>query len=248
MRAFLRLFPSALTDRLVRLTLSRCAPAGSTDRVILMSPRRHKSCHETWTMCVKVFEGAPSVTSALLRMRQRMQRLQADSGAMLPRHMSCTTRRTMHTRRVFCVHACQAASVAAIGSILNGCGGSSSPSSPSGGAVPQLPTANSTVSSNQVSLTIDSASPLASVGSAALVQNALGQFLVARVGQDSFTALTAICTHQTCTVTGFSNQRYVCPCHGSEYDTSGRVVTGPAPTALRTFPTVFANNVLTFTV
>ena len=45
--------------------------------------------------------------------------------------------------------------------------------------------------SNQVSLTIDSASPLASVGSAALVQNSLGAFLVAHTGQDSFTALTA---------------------------------------------------------
>ena len=122
----------------------------------------------------------------------------------------------MQTRRQFCVHACHAASVAAVGSILNGCG-DSNPAGPSGGSVPQLATASSTVASNQVSLTIDSVSPLASVGSAALVQNSLGAFLVAHTGQDSFTALTAICTHEQCTVTGFDNQRYVCPCHGSQY-------------------------------
>jgi cytochrome b6-f complex iron-sulfur subunit len=104
----------------------------------------------------------------------------------------------MQTRRQFCVHACQAASVAAVGSILNGCGDSNP--------------------------------------------------AVAHTGQDSFTALTAICTHEQCTVTGFDNQRYVCPCHGSQYDTSGWVVNGPAPTALRVFPTQFSNSVLTFTV
>jgi hypothetical protein len=45
-----------------------------------------------------------------------------------------------------------------------------------------------------------------------------GSFLVARTGTDTFTALTAICTHQQCTVTGFADNRYVCPCHGSQYD------------------------------
>src|SRR5262245_45491555 len=94
------------------------------------------------------------------------------------RHMGCTAARAMQTRRQFCVHACHAASVAAVGSILNGCG-DSNPAGPSGGSTPQLATATSTVASNQVSLTIDAASPLASVGSAAIVQNSLGSFLVA---------------------------------------------------------------------
>ena len=61
-------------------------------------------------------------------------------------------------------------------------------------------------------------------------------FLVARTGQDSFTALSAICTHQTCTITNFSNQLFVCPCHGSEFD-SARVARGPAGVALHQFPT-----------
>ena len=128
--------------------------------------------------------------------------------------------------------------------MIDACGGSAtSPSS-----VPQLRTISASVAGGAIALTVDASSPLASVGSAALVQTSSGNFLVARTAQDSFTALTAVCTHEACTVTGFDNQIYVCPCHGSEYSTSGAVVKGPAPAALRQFPTRFANNVLTITV
>ena len=91
-------------------------------------------------------------------------------------------------------------------------------------------------------------SPLSSVGGAALVQSSSGNFLVARTAQDAFTALTAVCTHEACTVSGFQNQAYVCPCHGSRYSLSGTVLQGPAPASLRQFATRFANNVLTITV
>jgi len=68
---------------------------------------------------------------------------------------------------------------------------------------------------------------------------------VARTAQDTFTALTATCTHEACTITGFDSSAYVCPCHGSRFNTSGRVLTGPASSSLRTFTTQFSNNVLT---
>jgi cytochrome b6-f complex iron-sulfur subunit len=148
------------------------------------------------------------------------------------------------TRRTFCVQACGALSLTTIGAMLSGCGGS--PTSPS--SAPPLPTINASVANGVVSITIDSASPLANVGGAALVQTSSGMFLVARTGQSTFTALTAICTHEGCTVSGFENQTYVCPCHGSRYNTSGTVVNGPAPTALRSFPAQFNNNVLTITL
>jgi Rieske Fe-S protein len=101
---------------------------------------------------------------------------------------------------------------------------------------------------NAITISVDATSPLLPVGRAALV-NALGRsFLVAHTGQDTFTALTAVCTHEQCTVSTFQNQTYECPCHGSQYNTSGSVVRGPATRSLTQFPTNFANNVLTITV
>jgi cytochrome b6-f complex iron-sulfur subunit len=155
---------------------------------------------------------------------------------------------TMQTRRTFCVHACQAASLVAVGSVFQGCD-ESNPAGPSP-SMPTLPVASSTIVNGAIVVNVDSSSPLAAVGSAALVQSTLppGTLLVSRTAQDSFTALTAICTHEQCVVTGFENQRYVCPCHGSQYSTSGQVVNGPALMALRQFPTQFASGVLTITV
>ena len=40
-----------------------------------------------------------------------------------------------------------------------------------------------------------------------------------------------ICTHLGCVPIG-NDKGWVCPCHGSHYDTSGRVLKGPAPTNL----------------
>jgi cytochrome b6-f complex iron-sulfur subunit len=151
------------------------------------------------------------------------------------------------TRRQFCQQACHAASLAALGVILPGCGGS--PTAPTGGGgVPSLPMLNSTISGNAFVLNIDASSPLNTVGNAALVQASGRQFLVARTGQGTFTALTAICTHEACTVSGYQNQTYVCPCHGSRYNTAGTVLSGPAPRSLTPYTTAFANDVLTVSV
>jgi cytochrome b6-f complex iron-sulfur subunit len=143
-------------------------------------------------------------------------------------------------RRTFCSQAVTLAVVSGALGILEGC---SSPTSP--GNVPSLPSLNGTRVAGGVTLTVDAASPLSNTGSAALVQTAIGDFLVARTGQSTFVALTATCTHQTCTITGFGSGQYVCPCHGSTFDTSGRVLAGPAPASLRQYPTQFTNNVLT---
>jgi len=152
------------------------------------------------------------------------------------------------TRREFCLHACQAASLTVFGSafsaFLAGCG-SENPVDSSGGNIARIQAA---VANNTITLTIDANSPLAAVGSAALVQASGNSLLVARTAQDSFTAVTAICTHQACVITGYNNQIYSCPCHGSQFNTSGRVVRGPATSALRTFQTQFANNQLTISV
>ena len=149
----------------------------------------------------------------------------------------------MATRREFGIHVCQAVSLVTLAGALPACGGS--PTSPS--SAPSLPSVSGSVANGTVVLTIDASSPLSAVGSAALVQSSLGTFLVARTAQSTFTALTAICTHEACTITGFESQMFVCPCHGSRYDTGGTVLTGPAQASLRQFATQFSNNILTIT-
>ena len=49
-------------------------------------------------------------------------------------------------------------------------------------------------------------------------------------------ALSPVCSHLGCVVE-VEGSVLVCPCHGSTYERSGRVVRGPAERALRSFPT-----------
>jgi cytochrome b6-f complex iron-sulfur subunit len=151
------------------------------------------------------------------------------------------------TRREFCTQACRILSVVAAGTVLDGCGSGSSPTSPTAGSGSSLPVANGVLANGTVTVTIDANSPLAATGGMALVQTSGNPLLVARTAQDSFTAHSAICTHERCTITGFSNQLFVCPCHGSEFDTSGNVVRGPAAVPLTGYSTQFANGTLTIT-
>jgi len=148
-----------------------------------------------------------------------------------------------HTRRAFCV---QAASLAVftggLAPLLQSC---SSPSSPDN--VTSLPVVIGTRSSAGITLIVDANSPLAAVGSAALLQTSSGNFLVAHTAQSTFSALSSICTHEVCTINGWSSQSFVCPCHGSTFDTSGHVARGPAPSSLRQYPAQFVDGVLTIT-
>jgi cytochrome b6-f complex iron-sulfur subunit len=148
------------------------------------------------------------------------------------------------TRREFCVRTCQAVSLLTIGGVIPACGGSTTAPS----SAPALPSVSGVLVNRTLSITVDAASPLASVGGAATVSVATGMYLVARTTQSALTTVTAVCTHEGCAVSGFANSLYVCPCHGSEFSTSGAVVQGPASSPLRQFPTTFANNVVTVSV
>jgi len=154
---------------------------------------------------------------------------------------------TDQTRREFCAHAGQLALAGSLGTLLQACGGGGASSGTLPSDVPALPNIAGTTANGVVSVNVDAGSPLAAVGSAALVQSSSGLFLVAHTGPDTFTALTATCTHQACTIIGFTGGTYVCPCHGSRFSTSGNVENGPATRALRTFATLFASGVLSIT-
>ena len=60
-------------------------------------------------------------------------------------------------------------------------------------------------------------------------------------GHENWLILVGICTHLGCipAFTEGSFTGFLCPCHGSEYDTTGRVVRGPAPDNLAVPPYAF---------
>jgi len=64
-------------------------------------------------------------------------------------------------------------------------------------------------------------------------------------GRPEWLILQANCTHLGCVPTfveGSSYGGWFCPCHGSDYDTSGRIRRGPAPRNLDVAPYVYLND------
>jgi len=64
-------------------------------------------------------------------------------------------------------------------------------------------------------------------------------------GKAEWLILQASCTHLGCVPTfveGSSYGGWFCPCHGSDYDTSGRIRRGPAPRNLDIAPYVYMND------
>lgn len=147
------------------------------------------------------------------------------------------------TRREFCACCSKAAGLLALGTVT-GCGGS--PTGPSDNAQ-SLTSVTSTVSGRTVSVSMAAGSPLASTGGMAVTQTSLGAFLLTRTGATSVTVLTAVCTHEGCSITGFSGPQFVCPCHGSTFSTSGTVVKGPANRPLTSFAAQVNGDIATFT-
>jgi cytochrome b6-f complex iron-sulfur subunit len=143
------------------------------------------------------------------------------------------------------VEACQAASGLTLAMLISGCG-DGSPTSPSDMAS-TLGRVAGRLSGSTVQVTV-AGSPLADVGTAALVESTGGVFLVSRTAVNSFTAIDAVCTHEGCTITGGTASEYVCPCHGSRYTRNGQVVAGPARASLRQYSSTFADDVLTIRI
>ena len=64
-----------------------------------------------------------------------------------------------------------------------------------------------------------------------------------RVKNPKYLVLIGVCTHLGCVPASDKGEYkgWFCPCHGSHYDTSGRIRKGPAPTNLEIPPYVFTN-------
>ena len=65
-------------------------------------------------------------------------------------------------------------------------------------------------------------------------------------GKEKFLVMLGVCTHLGCVPVGEAGEfdGWFCPCHGSHYDTSGRIRKGPAPENLPVPPYSYASETL----
>jgi len=72
-------------------------------------------------------------------------------------------------------------------------------------------------------------------GDRQLVQGLKGDahYLITKKDSLEDYAINAVCTHLGCVVPwNRAANKYMCPCHGSQYDSTGKVIRGPAPLSL----------------
>ena len=130
-----------------------------------------------------------------------------------------------------------------LSSILASC---SNPTEPDGTSLPTTP---GTVSGNKVTVDISSGSSLVQNGYA-IVQYSGGSILVAHLDDGSYHAMTSVCTHQGCAINQYNSgsKEFICPCHGSRFNTSGGVTNGPASSPLKQYATSVSGNQLIITL
>ena len=138
-------------------------------------------------------------------------------------------------RRDFLHDISQATAAICAGGLLAACSKSSdnNVTPPPGGGGNALVTAN-------LNSELTSVGSSKTTGSVIVIRTATGNVAA------SFVALSLICTHEQCTVNYDAGANgFKCPCHGSEYNISGTVTMGPAPSSLRKYTVAVNNNTLT---
>ncbi len=144
------------------------------------------------------------------------------------------------SRRNFFIKALQGGAIltmpSVLGSFLESC--NNNVTGPAGSAA-GLATISGTSSGSNIIVSVDSSSPIAKTGTAALVNSSIGAVLVDHPSANVYNALSSICTHQGCQIGNYdtgSNQ-FVCACHGSRFDVNGNVIQGPAGAPLQKYST-----------
>ncbi len=63
--------------------------------------------------------------------------------------------------------------------------------------------------------------------------------LIVRISDTEYVTLSMRCTHEGCTVNAPKDLVVQCPCHGSRFDLTGRVLAGPAQRRLTSYITTY---------
>lgn len=151
------------------------------------------------------------------------------------------------SRREFLERAGMTAVMTTFGlSFFSACSSSEDAAPPQTNVPPSTSTSGITVSGNTIRIDLASQPALAATGGWLLIIDA--QALVVNVGGGAYRALTSVCTHTGCDRNWtFTSTKFVCSCHGSEFDTSGNVLQGPAIQPLKSFSTSLSGMILTVT-
>lgn len=92
-------------------------------------------------------------------------------------------------------------------------------------------------------ITISEYPSLESVGGHEII----GNIFVKRTGQTKFLALSIVCSHKKCDV-DYTGDGFECPCHGSTYTSTGKVLEGPAKKNLKSYKTTYDSETNTLTL
>ena len=95
---------------------------------------------------------------------------------------------------------------------------------------------NVTPANGQATLSFAQFPKLSTVGGGVVVDAGGTLLVVIRTGDTSAVALSAVCTHEGCTVEyDGGNVPISCPCHGSTFNAGGVALSGPARNSLRKY-------------
>ncbi len=84
---------------------------------------------------------------------------------------------------------------------------------------------------------VGSFSELNTKGKLLVKDKSLGEILIVKTSvPDNFVAVSPICTHSGCNVEWKpDSNKFICPCHNSEFDVAGKVESAPATRPLTTY-------------
>lgn len=97
----------------------------------------------------------------------------------------------------------------------------------------------------------DAASNLKSVGNVqdipvnSVIPFRNGKFYLVRMNDGGFIALSLSCTHLGCSITWDPEEKkFLCPCHASQFNIEGEVLSPPAPRPLDYYPVIIEDGLV----